>query len=256
MPGLSVLLAMEIREGWRTRRTPVVIALFAVLGMAAPLLARLTPEIVAASGGAAMAAAIPSPTAADAVGQFLKLTGQLGAFVAVLIAMGAVAGDRERGTAALVLTKPVSRGAYLAAKLIALAAVLLAASAAAGAAAAAYTAALFTALPVGGTAAAIGLTWVGLLVPASVTFLGSVVGRSPMAAAGVGFAWVVLSGAVSAVPSLGPGTPGALAGAARSLALGAGGIGPATLLAPLLASLAIIAGAALVAGRAFARQEL
>ena len=254
MHGFSILLRKELAEGWRTRRTPVVLALFFVLGMAAPLLARFTPDIVAASGGAGMAAAIPTPTAADAVDQFLKLTGQLGALVAILLAMGAVAADRERGTAALVLTKPVGRGAYLASKLLALAVVLLTAALAAGIATAVYTAVLFRPLPSAGIAAATVLTWVGLLVPAAVTFVGSVVGRSPAVAAGLGFAWVVLGGVLAALPSVGGAMPAALTGQARAFALGTGSAG--SLGAPLLLSLAILGAAAFVAWQAFSRQEL
>lgn len=256
MHGFTVLLRKELAEGWRTRRTPVVLALFLVMGMAAPLLARFTPDIVAASGGAGLAAAIPTPTTADAVDQFSRLTGQLGAFVAILLAMGAVAADRERGTAALVLTKPVRRGAYLASKMTAVAATLLAASVVAGAAAAVYTAVLFEPLSLGGTTLAVGLTWIALLVPAAVTFLGSVVVRSPAAAAGLGFAWVVSGGVLAALPSVAADTPAALGAQARILALGVGGTGAGSLATPLLVSLAVIAGAALIAWQAFARQEL
>jgi ABC-2 type transport system permease protein len=188
------------------------------------------------------------------VDQFLKLTGQLGAFVAILLAMGAVAVDRERGTAALVLTKPVSRGSYLASKLVALGATLLAATVAAGVAAAVYTAVLFHPLAAGGIAIAIALTWVGLLLPAAITFLGSVVGRSPAVAAGFGFAWVLLSGALAALPAVGADMPAALTGQARVLALGTGGAN--SLGGPLLVSLAILGTAALTAWQVFGRQEL
>ncbi|MFN8630047.1 MAG: ABC transporter permease [Chloroflexota bacterium] len=254
MHGFAILLRKEIAEGWRSRRTPVVLALFFVMGLAAPLLARFTPDIVTASGGAGLAAAIPTPTTADAVDQFGKLTGQLGAFVAILLAMGAVATDRERGTAALLLVKPVGRPAYLASKMVAIAATLLAASIVAGVTATAYTAVLFEVLPPTGTVIAIALTWLGLLVPAAITFLGSVVGRSAAVAAGLGFAWVVLGGILAALPSVGGDMPAALTAQARSFALGAGASGP--LAAPLVVTLAILTGAALAAWQAFARLEL
>ncbi len=255
MHGFRILLRKELHEGWQTRRFPVVLVLFFALGMMAPLLARFTPDIVAATGSASLAATLPVPSAGDAVDQFLKMTGQLGAFVAILLAMGAVAADRERGTAALVLTKPVGRGAYLASKLVALAAILLVASVAAGVAAAFYTAVLFEPLPLAGTAAAIALTWIGLLIPAGVTFLGSVVGPSSAVAAGMGFAWLLLAGLLSALPTVGGAMPAALTGQARAFALGTAGTA-GSLGAPLLVSLAILAGVAVVAWRAFDRQEL
>jgi ABC-2 type transport system permease protein len=256
MHGFAILLRKELAEGWRTRRVPVVLALFFVLGMTAPLLAKFTPDIVAATGGAALAAALPTPSASDAVDQFLKMTGQLGAFVAILLAMGAVAADRERGTAALVLTKPVGRGAYLASKMVGLGVTLLAASVTAGVATAFYTAVLFEPLPIGGTVLAIALTWIGLLLPAAVTFVGSVIGSSAAMAAGMGFAWVVLSGVVSALPAIGAAMPAALTGQARALALGGAGVGAGSLGGPMVVSVAILVVAALLSWRAFARQEL
>jgi ABC-2 type transport system permease protein len=257
MRAFGILLRKEFAESWRTRRAPVVLGLFFVMGMLAPLLARFTPDIVAASGGPNLAAALPTPTAGDAVDQFLKTVGQFGAFVAILLAMGSVASDRERGTAALVLTKPVGRGVYLAAKLVTLAALLGAASAVAGITAATYTAVLFEPLPLPGFAGAVALVWVGLLVPAAITFLGSVLGRSPAAAAGLGFAWVVLGGVSAALPVIGPDMPGSLTGQARALALGVGaGPSAASVAAPLLVSIVVLGASVAIAWRTVARQEL
>jgi ABC-2 type transport system permease protein len=257
MRTLRILLTKEIAESWRTRQAPVLLGMFFVMGMLAPLLARLTPEIVAASAGAGLAAALPAPTSADAVDQFLKITGQIGAFVAVLATMGAVAGDRERGTIALVLTKPVERGAYLAAKILALIGILGAAVAVAGVAAAVYTSVLFRPLPLPGFAGAVVLVWIGLLVPTAITFLGSVVGRSPAIAGGFGFAWIVLGSAAGALPAVGADMPAALPGQARNLALGTDPVALGGALArPLLVSVLILAVSTAIAWRAFARQEL
>ena len=46
---------------------------------------------------------LPTPTAADAVDQLVKNLSQFGILVAVLLAMGSVATEKERGTAALIL---------------------------------------------------------------------------------------------------------------------------------------------------------
>ncbi len=257
MRTFGILFRKEVAEAWRTKRAPVILGLFALMGMLAPLLARFTPDIVAASAGAHLAAAMPTPTAADAVDQFLKTTGQFGAFVAILMAMGSVAGDRERGTAALVLTKSVGRGTFLAAKLVALAATLGIAVALAGVATAVYTAVLFTPLPVPGFAAAVTLVWLGLLVPTAITFLGSVLGRSPAVAAALGFAWVVAGGIAAALPGIGPVMPAALGGQARALALGAaGGSAAGSPGTAILLSILILCASVAIAWRVFARQEL
>ena len=53
--------------------------------------------------------------------QFLKNLGQTGILAAILLAMGSVAAEKERGTAACSSPSPLSRGAFLAAKLTAIA---------------------------------------------------------------------------------------------------------------------------------------
>jgi len=42
--------------------------------------------------------------------QIVRQVSQFGMLIAFLLAMGSVAGEKERGTAPFVLTKPVSRG--------------------------------------------------------------------------------------------------------------------------------------------------
>ena len=67
---------------------------------------------------------IPEPTVADAVAQFTKNIGQFGVLIAILVTMGSVATEKERGTAAFLLTKPIGRGAFVAAKVVAIGALL------------------------------------------------------------------------------------------------------------------------------------
>ena len=111
--GFGVLLRKELLEQWRTLRLPVIAAVFVLIGLGSPLLARFTPELVEALGGAQFQIVLPPPTTADAVDQLIKNVSQFGILVAVLLAMGSVATEKERGTAGLILTKPASRGAFL-----------------------------------------------------------------------------------------------------------------------------------------------
>ena len=106
---LQVLLRKELLEQWRTTRLPVVATVFLLVGLSSPLLARFTPEILKAVGGGQFSIMLPTPTAADAYDQLAKNLGQFGALIAVLLAMGSVATEKERGTAALILTKPAGR---------------------------------------------------------------------------------------------------------------------------------------------------
>ena len=118
MNGFRVLLRKELAEAWQTRRLPVVAGLFAVIGMLSPLTARYLPEILQAALGDQLPVALPTPTAVDAVEQLQKNLAQLGALAAIALAMGSVSGELDRGTAALVLAQPVTRPAFLAAKLL------------------------------------------------------------------------------------------------------------------------------------------
>lgn len=253
MTGIVLLLRKEIREQVRTLRLPVVVIVFVILGLTSPLVARYVREIIEAAGGAQFQGVIPDPVAADAVIQFTKNLGQFGVLITILVTMGAVATEKDRGTAAMLLTKPLTRDAFLVAKLVAIGALLAIATALAGVACWFYTAVLFEPLPLGGFSAAVVLVWVSLATFASVTFLASVVAPSALVAGGIGFGALVLSGLLSALPGVGPYLPTGLWSAADAIAVGR----PADpLLGPVLVQLAVIATAIVLAGWSFRRQEL
>lgn len=253
MIGLGPMLRKELLEQWRTRRLLVVAVVFAALGIGSPLLARYTPELVKALAGDQFQIILPPPTAADAVDQFLKNVGQAGVLAAILLAMGSVAVEKERGTAALLLTKPVSRAAFLLAKLLAIGATLFVGLVAAASGGYAYTAILFETLPVPGWSAMAGLLLLALIAYASLTFLGSALSRSSLAAAAIGIGAMIVLALVSALPGIGPLTPGGLNVPGAAMALGTD---PGTVIGPVLLNLAGVAAVFGVAWLAFRRQEL
>jgi ABC-2 type transport system permease protein len=251
--GLGSMLRKELLEQWRTRRILVVAVVFSALGIGSPLLARYTPELVKALAGDQFQIVLPPPTAADAVSQFLKNVGQAGVLSAILLAMGSVAVEKERGTAALLLTKPLSRGAFLLAKLLAIGTTLLVGVLLAAIGGFYYTAILFEALPPLGWAAMAGLLLLGLVVYASLTFLGSALTRSSLAAAAIGIGAMIVLAVVSALPAIGPFTPGGLNAPAAALAVGKE---PGAVIGPLLANLVGVSAIFAVAWLSFRRQEL
>lgn len=193
------------------------------------------------------------PTAADAVAQVLKNVGQFGAFAAILLSMGAVAGEVERGTAAFLLVKPASRLAFLAAKLLAIGLTLLLGVVLAVAGAAVYTTVLFEPLSPGGWAAVAGTLWLSLAAYASITFLGSVLSRSAAGGAGIGIASLLVLGIASALPTVSPYLPGGLAALGGQIALGR----PAPeLWGSVAVSAGIVIAAASLAAWSFRRREL
>ena len=253
MTGFAALLRKELLEQWRTTRLPVVATVFLLVGLSSPLLARFTPEILKAVGGDQFQIVLPTPTAADAYDQLAKNLGQFGALVAVLLAMGSVATEKERGTAALILTKPASRGAFLLAKLVAIGTTLGISTAIAAAGAWFYTLILFEPLPLGGFVAALVLQWLALVAYAAITFLGSTLTRSALAAAGLGVAAFIVLGILGIVPAIGRYLPTGLGAPARALALGQPGVDA---LGPTVATVVLVAGLVVLAWLAFRRQEL
>lgn len=253
MTGFGALLRKELLEQWRTLRLPIVAVVFLLVGLTSPLLARFTPEILKAVAGDQLPIVLPPPTAADAVAQLQKNLGQFGGLIAVLLAMGTVAVEKERGTAAMLLSKPAGRGAFLAAKLVAIGLTLGIAVAIAAAGSWFYTFVLFEPLPLAGAAASAGLDWLMLFAWAAITFLGSTLTRSSLAAAGLGIVAFVVVGIAGAIPPLAPFVPTGLGGPAHALALGA----PAgDVVTPLVATVVLIGAAAGLAWLAFRREEL
>jgi ABC-2 type transport system permease protein len=253
MTGLGPLLRKELLEQWRTLRLPVIAAIFLLVGLSSPLLARFTPEILKAVGGDQFTIVLPTPTAADAIDQLAKNVGQFGGLIAVLLAMGAVATEKERGTAALLLTKPVSRAAFLAAKLAAIGLTLAVSVAIATAGAWFYTLVLFEPLSPAGVAASAVLQWLTLMAWASITFVGSTLTRSALAAAGLGIVAFIVVGILGVVPHVGAFLPTGLGGPGRALALGIPGPDPVV---PIVSTVVLIGAAGLASWLAFRRQEL
>jgi ABC-2 type transport system permease protein len=257
--GFGVLLRKELLEQWRTFRIPIVAGLFLFTGLSSPAVARYLPEILELAGGDQLGVIeLPTPTSADAVDQLIKNLVQFGALTAILLAMGMVATEKDRGTAAFVLAKPVGRNAFLAAKLVALALVLGGSTVIAVVVGWIYTALLFEPLPIDGWAWLAVLAWVVLFAYGALTFLGSVVTGSAMAAAGIGLVAVLVVGIVAAIPGLGRFSPTGLLEPAGALAAGTAsvaGLG-ADLFVPLVSTIVLVALVVLVAAWSFRRQEL
>lgn len=255
MTGLGALLKKELRESWRTYRLAVVGILFGFLGLSSPLVTRYLPDIVAAFAPPGVEVTFPPPTVGDVLDQLLKNVLQFGVLAGVLLAMGSVANEKERGTAALILVKPVSRAAFLAAKLLAVGIVLAVGVGVSVAAALVYTVILFEGPDIGGWILMAGVIWLSIVAYASITFLGSVVTRSALGAAGIGFGGLIVLALASAVPAFARWLPSGLTPVARAIGLGDAGAAPDAALTTL-ATVAIIAATVVGSWVAFRRQEL
>lgn len=252
--GFRTLLVKELREAWRTGRLPVTLIVFFILGALSPLAAYYTPELLKnATGSSGIQVIGLTPTLKDAIVQYIKNVGGNGFLVAIVLAMGSIAREKERGTAAFLLTKPVSRLAFLAAKFTGLLVTLGLGVVVATVTAYAYTVYFFGATSAAAFAGMALLTWLSLVAFMALTFLASALTRSTVAAASLGFAaWLVLA-LLGISPRLAPNTPNGLFDPAQALALGQT---PLHLGQSVVATIALIAVALTMTLVVFSRQEL
>jgi ABC-2 type transport system permease protein len=204
----SAALRKEILQQWRTRRFLVVLAVFVLFGLTSPLVAKFIPEVIKNIAGAEQfASLIPTPTAVDAMNQYIKNITQFGFILAVLLGMNAVAGEKESGTAAMILSKPMPRWAFVLSKFAAQALVYALAFLVAGLGAYYYTVILFGSLDALKFTAINLLLMLWLLTFVGAALVGSVIGSSVAAAAGFGLGIsvaILLAGSIPQYGSLMP----------------------------------------------------
>jgi ABC-2 type transport system permease protein len=255
MKGFAAFVRKEVVEivrTWRIWVLPGILLVFAVTG---PITARFTPEIVGAVGGdqmAAIAKVIPVPTYLDAYAQWIKNLSQIALFAIIIIYGGIVSSESKSGTAILVLTKPVSRVAFVVAKALVHSAFLAITVLAGTLVTWAGTLFIFGVAPTGPLFAAAGAWLVfGVLFVAIMTLL-SVLLSSQAGAAGLGLgAFAIIS--LSAIwEPLGKYSPAALAGQPMAIAAGQ----PAQVAWPIVTSLVLAVALVALAAWSFRRKEL
>jgi ABC-2 type transport system permease protein len=215
------LLAKEFREQWRTWKLIVFLAVFLITGMISPLLAKYTPQILKSIPNlpAGLAEIIPAPTVADSLAQYLKNTEQFGILLVILLTMGVMAQEKERGTAAMLLSKPVNRSAVVLAKWLTGMSILLGGLLVDGFACLAYTLVLFEPLPFGGFWAMNLLLFVYMGVYLTMALMASTLARSQTIAAAGSFGGLIILLILGSIPRLSDYMPGQLAAWGGSLVL-------------------------------------
>jgi ABC-2 type transport system permease protein len=250
----SVLFKKELWELARTAKLAIYLAVFFVSGLISPLLARYTPELLKAVPDmpSELVAIIPTPTVNDAVAQYIKNTSQFGVLLVILLTMTVLAQEKERGTAAMLLTKPVRRSAVVLAKWLAGHGALAAGLAVAALGCLGYTAVLFELLPIGSFLLLNGLLLVYFSVHLSVALLASALARSQSIAAIGAFGGLAMLLIVGALPRLSDYLPGALLTWGGSLLAG----GDKSAWPALWVSLGLILGCVALACIYFEREEI
>jgi ABC-2 type transport system permease protein len=208
MNGIMALVKKELTEQWRTYRLIIASGVFLFFGLATPLMIKYLPELIKLAGESGMTMQLPPPTAIQAMSEYTGTMQQFGVLIAILMAMGAVARERERRTIGMVLTKPVSITAFIIAKFGAILGTFTAAAALGGLACWGYTCILFSDVP------ALGFLWQNLLLllylalSIAVTIMYSSIFKSQLAAGALGLVTVIVLSLLSGLPWIGDYMPG------------------------------------------------
>jgi ABC-2 type transport system permease protein len=118
MNATRALFRKEFLEQWRTNKVLILAASFFLLGVSGPLSLKFLPEIMKMSGESSglSISLIRKLTATDYQLNFFSQMSSMPMLILILVAMGAIAGERERGTHVFVLTKPVSKTQFIVTK--------------------------------------------------------------------------------------------------------------------------------------------
>jgi len=253
MSGFAAFAGKEAREILRTWRIWVLPGILLFFAMTGPVLAKLTPQLVGALAGDQLKGLlIPTPTYHDAYTQWIKNLSQIALFALIIVYASIISSERKSGTAVLVLTKPVSRTAFVIAKAVVHSAFLAVLVVAGTLVTWGVTAAVFGQAP-GSALWSSSLVWLvfGVLFIALMTLLSVLIG-SAAGAAGAGLGAYALVSIAAIWKPLGTYSPAALATMPSSLAAGK----DVAVLWPVLTSLLLAAALFALASRAFRRSEL
>ena len=155
---------------------------------------------------------LPPPTFLQSFTDYAGYFGQFGILISVLVAMGAIANEQKQGTALITLSKPVSTGAFVNAKFIAMSLTFLAAQAVAAVFCFAYTTWLI------GEAPLLPFIWMNVLMASflifclAITLVFSSLFKSSLAAGGTAIGTIFGMGILSSLPVVGSYLPSKILG--------------------------------------------
>lgn len=214
-------LRKELMEQVRTRRLLVTLTVLVVFAMLSPVMAKLMPELFKSIPGAdQFASLMPAPTVNDAIVQYVKNINQFSFVLALLLPMGAVVVEKEKGTAAMMLVKPLPRGTFLLTKFLAFGITFLSAFAVAGLAGYFYTWYLFEALDFGAWVIINLLLWLYAMLFVSITLFFSTLMKSQALAAGISFGILIILSILGGFPNVAEYLPAQLVAWSSELLLG------------------------------------
>ncbi|HZK04975.1 MAG TPA: ABC transporter permease subunit [Actinomycetaceae bacterium] len=187
MTGFRPFLAKEAKEIVHTWRIWVLPLILLALAVMSAVTAYLLPALLGGMDlGGGLVIEVPDPTWVDSYAQWAKNLAQIATIALVISLGGAVNGEVRNGTAVMMLARPVSRPAFVLAKVVASLVLVLGATVLGAVVTFGLTAALFPGAPLEPLAAGTAVWLVLALLLLAVTFLGSAWFTSALGAAGLG----------------------------------------------------------------------
>lgn len=219
-----VMVQKELLELVRSFKLLWVPLVYLLLGIMQPVSSYFMPVILEQAGSLPEGTIIeiPKPPGSEVLAQTLQQFGTLGVLVLVLVCMGTVSGERNNGTASLILVKPISVLSFIGSKWTAMLLLTWGSLTVGYFASWYYTGLLFGEVPLMKVMSSLLVYGLWLSFVVTITILFSSLLRSPAAAAfstlGGAFALSLLAGLF---PKLLGWSPGSLSGFAyQSVATG------------------------------------
>lgn len=195
--------------------------IFLLFGFSTPLMLYYLPELLKLSGEEIIIE-VPLPTAIQVLAEYSSTVLQIGILVAVLVAMGAIAQERVRGTAHIIFSKPISHGAFIMAKLVALSATFLTGLILGSIACYAYTIILIEDINIAAFLGQNALLALFFIFCLSFILLLSSVFRNQLAAGGIALAALIGQALMVRLPFIGDYMPGRVTDWGMDLVSGSG----------------------------------
>ena len=201
---------------------------------------------------AEFAALIPEPSLKDSIDQYAKNASQFGVLLVIVLTMNVIAQERERGTAAMLFSKPVKRSAVVLSKWLAGMTTVTMSVILSAMVCAIYTVILFRSMPDGRYILYNLLLIVFLAVYFSLALLASALARTQGMAAAGAFGGLAVLLVLSSLPRVSDFSPSALLNWGSSLMFDGG----KTYWPALGICLVFIAGCVWIASLYLERQEI
>ena len=116
MRGYWAFTKKELLESMCTYKLLILGCIFLMFGFMNPIVAKITPELVKNIMPGGISLNLPAPSATDSWMQFFKNVPQMGLAVLAILFSGMMAGEIQKGTLVLMVTKGLSRAAVLCSK--------------------------------------------------------------------------------------------------------------------------------------------